>query len=170
MRQSHYFFYYLVLLVAQVLICNYLRVSPYLMLSILPVLVLTLPLRISTIGALFIAFASGLCVDMLAEGIIGINTVALLPVALVRRTLAKLLFGDELFARKEDFSIRRNGFAKVFAAIVIVQALFLAVYIWADGAGVRPLWFSALRFGVSLAAGVVVSLLLIDTLAPDEKK
>ena len=170
MRQSHYFLYYILLVVAQILICNYLRLSPYLMLSLLPVLVLTLPLRIPTVGALCIAFATGLGVDLLAEGMLGINTVALLPVAFVRRTLARLLFGDELFARKEDFSIRRNGFAKVFAALLIAQALFLAVYIWVDGAGVRPFWFCAARFGVSLAAGIVVSLLVIDTLAPDEKK
>ena len=140
------------------------------MLSLLPVLVVTIPLRISTIGALCIAFATGLSVDLLAEGMIGINTVALLPVAFVRRSLARLLFGDELFARKEDFSVRRNGFAKVFAALFIEQALFLAVYIWVDGAGVRPLWFGAVRFGISLAGGIIVSLLVVDTLAPDEKK
>lgn len=170
MRQSHYFLVYVLLVVAQLLITNYLHLTPYLMLSILPVLVLTIPLRISTIGALCIAFATGMSVDLLAEGVLGINTVALLPVAFFRRTLVKLLFGDELFARKEDFSISRNGFAKVFMAMTVAQALFLAIYIWADGAGMRPLWFNAARFGVSLVAGLMASLLVIDTLAPDEKK
>ena len=170
MRQTPYFLAYVLLVLAQLLITNYLHLTPYLMLSILPVLVLTIPLRISTVGALCITFATGLGVDLLAEGVLGINTVALLPVAFVRRGLVNLLFGDELFARKEDFSIHRNGFAKVFAAMVVAQALFLALYIWADGAGVRPFWFNAARFGVSFAAGLAVSLLVIDTLAPDEKK
>lgn len=170
MRHSHYFAVYAVLVVAQMLICNYLRISPYLMLSILPVLVLTIPIRFSTIAALFIAFITGFSVDLLAEGVLGINTFALVPVALIRRPLINLLFGDELFAREEDFSVRRNGFGKVFTAIFAVQALFLLLYIWMDGAGTRPFWFNASRFGISLAAGIIVSLLVIDVLAPDEKK
>ena len=170
MRKSGFFLLYILLMVVQMLICNYFNLSPYVMLSILPVMVLCIPLRIPTWVTMLIAFATGFLVDLFSEGILGLNVLALVPVAFVRKEVIRLIFGGELFARKEDFSIRKNGFGKVLMAIFLVQALFLAVYVWADGTGTRPLSFQAIRFGASLAAGVLGSLLVIDILAPDTRK
>ena len=170
MRKSGFYFVYILLAVVQMLICNYFNLSPYLTLSILPVMMLCLPIRLPTITALFIAFATGSMVDLLSEGILGLNVLALVPVAYVRKEIIRVIFGGDLFARKEDFSVKKNGFGAVTLAVFIVQALFLLIYIWADGAGTRPFSFNAIRFGVSLAAGVLVSLLIIDLLAPDTRK
>ena len=170
MRKNSFYLVYALLVVIQMLICNYFHLTAYVMLSILPVMVLCIPTRVSTTGALFIAFLTGLLVDLLSEGILGLNVLALVPVAYVRKGVIRLIFGDELFARKEDFSVRKNGFGKVALAIFLVQALFLVVYIWADGAGTRSLQFNAIRFGASLLAGTLVSLLFVDALAPDTRK
>ena len=170
MRKASFYFVFFLLTVVQMLICNYLNLSPYLMLSILPVMILCVPLRLPSFWTMLLAFVTGLAVDLLSEGLLGLNALALVPVAFVRKEVIRLIFGDELFARKEDFSVRKNGFGKVAAAIFLVQALFLAIYIWADGAGTRPLAFNAIRFGVSLAAGWALSLLIIDILAPDTRK
>ena len=56
------------------------------------------------------------------------------------------------------------------SAMLLAQAVFLLVYIWADGAGTRPLWFNAARFGASLVAGFLVSLLTLPVLASDSRK
>jgi hypothetical protein len=170
MRKSGFYFVFFLLAAVQMLICNYLNISTYLMLSILPVMILCVPLRLPTFWTLLLAFVTGLAVDLLSEGLLGLNALALVPVAFVRKEVIRLIFGDELFARKEDFSMRKNGFGKVALAIFLVQALFLAIYIWADGAGTRSLSFNAIRFGISLAAGWIVSLLIINVLAPDNRK
>lgn len=170
MRKAGFWMVYVLLTIAQILICNYFHVTPYIMLSILPVMVLCIPIRVSTTGAMFVAFATGLAVDFLSEGLLGINALALVPVAFARKEIIRLIFGAELFSRKEDFSIRKSGFGQVSLAILLAQALFLVIYIWADGAGTRPLWFNAARLGASLAAGFLVSLLIVDTLAPDSRK
>ena len=170
MRKAGFYFVFFLLAVVQMLICNYLNLSPYLMLSILPVMILCVPLRLPSFWTMILAFVTGLAVDLLSEGLLGLNALALVPVAFVRKEVIRLIFGDELFARKEDFSVRKNGFGKVAVAIFLVQALFLAIYIWADGAGTRPLAFNAIRFGVSLVAGWAISLLIIDILAPDTRK
>ena len=170
MRKAGFYFVFLILTVVQMLICNYLNLSPYLMLSILPVMILCVPLRLPTFWTMILAFATGCAADLLAEGHLGLNALALVPVAFVRKEVIRLIFGGELFARKEDFSVRKNGFGKVALAVFLVQALFLAIYIWADGAGTRPFSFNAIRFGVSLAAGWAVSLLIVDVLAPDTRK
>lgn len=170
MRRSNFFLVYLLLVVAQILICNYFHLTPYVTLSLLPVMVLCLPTRVSTLGALFIAFATGLSVDFLAEGLLGLNTLALLPVAFLRIPLIKLIFGEDLLSRGEDFTVRKNGIGKVTLAVILVETLFLLLYIWADGAGTRPFWFNALRFGLSLAAGYAAAIIVIDALAPDSRK
>ena len=144
--------------------------TPYITLSILPIMILCLPLKISTVAAMIIAFVTGLSVDFLAEGLIGINALALVPVAYVRKSLIGFVFGQDLVSSGEDFSISKNGLGEVSMAILLVPSLFLIIYIAADGAGTRPFWFNAARFGASLAAGYLVALLLVDTLVPDSRK
>lgn len=170
MRKSYTTLVYLLLVVVQILLCNYFHVTPYITLSILPIMILCLPLKISTVAAMIIAFVTGLSVDFLAEGLIGINALALVPVAYVRKSLIGFVFGEDLISRGEDFSIRKNGLGEVSMAILLAQSLFLIIYIAADGAGTRPFWFNAARFGASLAAGYLVALLLVDTLVPDSRK
>ena len=118
--KNNFLVQYILLVAAQMLICNYLHLSPYLMLTVLPVLVLCLPTKVSTAVALLIAFATGLSVDLIAEGAPGINTVALLPVALLRRGICDFIFGEELVIRGEDFSIRKYGVPLAFFQRIIL--------------------------------------------------
>lgn len=164
MRQGRFIFSFILLLIAQVCICNFFRLSQYVMLSILPTMILMIPIRRNTITALFIAFASGFAVDFFSDGLMGLNILALTPVAFLRMGIISLVFGEEVFARKEDISISRQGPWKMGLAITMAQAVFLMIYIYADGAGTRPLWFTGVRFVASLVAGVVLSLLVARTL------
>jgi hypothetical protein len=165
MRRNHYFLSYFLLLILQILICNYLNLSPYVTLSVLPVMILMLPIRFGTLFAMILAFVSGLAVDYLAEGVLGLNALALVPVALARKGIIYLIFGSEFFARKENISLRKHGAAKMTVAIAMAQSIFLLIYIWADGAAMRPFLFNLIRFGVSLIVGTLLSLLLSRTLA-----
>lgn len=169
MKKSGFWLIYIILLLAQLLLSTYANFTPYVMVTLLPVMVLCMPIRMHTILAMVIAFASGLSVDLLSEGLLGLNALALVPVAFARNSIIRLIFGRELFAREEDFSIHRNGFGKVLVALVLSVALFLAIYIWADGAGTRPLLFNAIRFGASLVASTLLSLLVVNLLAPDSR-
>ena len=49
-------------------------------------------------------------------------------------------------------------------------ALFLVLYLWADGAATRPLLFNLIRFGVSLAAGMLLGIAVVDMLMPDDRR
>ena len=170
MRKPEFWIVYVLLLLAQLLLSNYFHVTPYIMLTILPVMVLCISIRVGTVGAMLIAFATGLAVDWLSEGVLGLNALALTPVAFLRNPIIRLVFGSEVFARGEDFSLQRSGFGKVSLALLLAQTVFLLVYIWADGAGLRPLWFNAARFGASLAAGFALSLCTLQVLAPDPRR
>lgn len=161
---------YVLLVVAQIVICNYFRLSPYVMLTILPVLVLSLPMNTSVLSGMLIAFATGLCVDVLGEGFLGLNAFALVPVAYARKWLCKEIFGEEILEKTENFSIRKYGFAQVTFAITIVQALFLVLYIWADGGASRTFFFNLERFALSLVTGVLLSLAVADILKPENRR
>ncbi len=170
MRKPVFWLIYVLLVIAQLLLTNYLRVSPYLMLTILPVMVICISIRTGTLGAMLIAFVTGLAIDFLSDGLPGLNALALVPVAYCRNGIIRLVFGTEVFAREEDFSVQKNGFGKVFQALLIAQVIFLVIYIWVDGAGMRPFSFNAIRFAVSLVAGILISLPTLGLLAPDSRR
>ena len=144
MKQQNFFILFALLVAIQVLLTNYFNVSPYVMPSILPVMVLCIPTRI--------------------------NAFSLVPVALVRLSVCRFVFGEELISRQDNFSVRKYGIGKVLFAIAIVHSIFLILYLWADGAGTRTFAFNALRFAGSLAAGLLLSVFVAEILTPDDRK
>ena len=167
MKQTGFFISFILLLIVQICICNFFRLSQFVMLSILPAMILLIPIRRNTVYTMIIAFATALATDLLADGMIGLNIAALVPVAFARKGIIRLVFGEEIFARKEDVSIPRQGLWKMSLAIIMAQTLFLAIYIILDGAGTRPVWFGFARYGASLAGGYILSLFVADILSPE---
>lgn len=155
---------FLLLTLAQILLWNYFNFTQFLMVAFLPALILCLPIRRGAVYAMVIAFATGFAADFFSSGMLGLTSAALVPVALARRGIISLVCGEEVFARGENITIRRQGLPKMALAILIETAIFLAIYIWADGAGTRPLWFNLVKFGASLIAGTLVSLFAANIL------
>ena len=161
---------YTLLVIAQILLCNYGQFSPYVLLTILPAMVLCIPPGISTISGLLIAFASGLSIDWLSEGLLGLNTAAILPVALLRKGIIKIFLGEDLISRGDRFSYRKNGFAKISLAQSVCLAVFLTLYIILDGAGTRPVEFCLLKGGISFVCNFLLAIMITNILSPDDRK
>lgn len=161
---------YILLVIAQMIICNYFQFSPYFVISILPAMVLCIPLTISTNLCMLIAFASGITVDWLAEGLIGINAAALIPVAYARKTLIRIFLGEDLISRKESFSFRKNGVGKILTAALVAYTIFFVVYVVLDGAGLRTIWLNLLRIVLSIACSIIPGLIVIGRLTKEDRK
>ena len=161
---------YTLLVIGQVVLCNYASLGPYIMFSMLPAMVFCIPTTVSTTMCMLIAFASGLAVDWLSEGIIGLNAAAILPVAWLRNSVIKVFLGEDLITRGDRFSFRKNGFSKISVALFIMIAIYLGIYVFLDGAGTRPRWFNLTRFWVSFAFNFILSLIVTNVLAPDDRK
>ena len=161
---------YVLLVIAQMLLCNYFHFTPYIMLTILPIMVFCIPTRVSVFWTLIIAFVTGLAVDYFAEGIIGLNAAALLAVAILRRTLIEAIFGPEPFEQEENITVKKYGLAKVSLAIFIITAIFLLIYNIADCAGTRPFIFILAKVCLSLLASYILSLLAINLLSYDDRR
>lgn len=158
----------LILLIAQILVWNYLNLSQFVLLTFLPVMVLCFPTGMGTVKLMFISAAASLALDFLTHGIPGLTCAAILPVAFCRRFVISIIFGEEVIEREECLSFRRQGFFKMFLAIIVCTALFLVVYLWLDGAGMRSLEFNGIRFAGSLAASSLVSALIASLLTGEE--
>ncbi len=161
---------YSLLLICQIILCNFSPLGPYVMLTMLPAMILCVPLAVSTIWCMVIAFASGLAVDWLSEGLIGINAASLIPVALARKGIIRIFFGEDLISRKDSFSFNKFGVLKVSAALMTSLTIFLAFYVLLDGAGTRPLWFNLTYFGASLLCSWLLALLVTHILTPDDRR
>lgn len=168
MTNGKYALTYLLLLLAQICIANYCNFSWYLYLSFLPVMAFLVPIGYNSVIAMLLAFASGFAVDLFSDGVVGLNTFAIVPVAMMRRGIVSVVYGDEFFVRQENLSMSRHGIVKMIFAIILCQALFLALYIFADSAGTRPLWFNLTRFGISFAAGCLISIVVANILEPEK--
>lgn len=161
---------YCLMLICQIVLCNFSPFGPYITMTLLPAMILCLPMNISTISCMLIAFGSGLAVDWLSEGLIGINAASLVPVALARKPIVRIFFGEDLITRGDSFSFNKFGTAKISAALMSSIAIFLLFYVVLDGAGTRPMWFNLTYAGASLVCNWPLSLLVTHLLTPDDRK
>lgn len=148
---------YLILLIAQALISSYFNFSQFVMATLLPAMILFLPLSRGPMSAMCTAFMTGLAIDFVCTGRIGLTSLALVPVAYMRRSLIMIVFGPELLSRGENMIFQRLGKVKIVLASAIACAIFLLIYILADSAGTRPLWIDGLKFAASLPVNILLS-------------
>ena len=170
MKNQFFGILYFLLVIGQMIICNYFQFTPYVVLSMLPAMVLCMPLTVRTSLCMMIAFASGLAVDWLAEGLIGINAASLVPVALARKTIIRVFLGEDLIARNDSFTFKKNGIGKISTAMFVALSIFFACYITLDAAGTCPLSFNLIRFAASTSSSLILSLIVTSVLTPDDRK
>lgn len=155
---------YIALTGAQVVIQNFLDSGPWILLSLLPVMVMALDIRYSPVRVMSLAFLMAFAVDFFATGVPGLTIIPLVALAFAREMIIKLVFGSELFARKEDISERKQGFAKVLTAIFIANLLFFTIFVWIEAAGARNFAFCVARVAgsvlVSTVAGIFAARLI----------
>ena len=124
MKKGRFILLWFIMMVAQIILCNYFGLSRYVLISVLPVLILMLPLGMGSIATMLVAFACGLAVDFFSTGMLGITPLALVPVALVRRLLVSMVIGDDQISRDDELSFQAVGVPRMLLAILITCALF----------------------------------------------
>jgi len=166
MTDAGYFLRLALLLVLQVLLLNFFNFSQYLVIFFLPAAILCSPVRRGGIFAVVTAFAAGFLTDFFADGMLGLTTCALVPAGYARTWILQLIFGADFFDRGEDLSFRRLGFWPVLFAVFLTTLLFMLIYVWADGAGTRPLWFNAVRVLLSTLVSTMLSVFTVNLFSP----
>lgn len=160
MRQSSYFIVYLLLCIVQALFDNFFLFSQYVVLSILPVLIMSLPPRHGTPFAIIIAFLTGALVDFIGTGSLGLTSIALLPVALMRMPILRLVSEDDYAFYRNDPPATHQSTSEALLCNIFAYIIYFAVFIPVESAGTRPFWFDALRFLISGTVSLLLGFLL----------
>lgn len=160
MRNGHYFVTFAILCLAQALISNYFLFSQYVLISLLPLLIVSLPSRYGTPAALGLAFVAGFVVDFVGGGTLGLTSCTLLPLALLRIPLLRLVSGEEIMTDRDDSPLAHQTTPEQALTMVLACVLFFGLYVWVDGAGMRPFWFNASRTLLSTVVSALLCVLL----------
>ncbi len=152
---------WILLVVCQIVICDCVFLGPMVTVTLLPAIVMFLPLYTRTEVSMLIAFAAGFAVDWLSDGVLGLNMAALVPVALMQKPLVRLFIGEDTVVRTEALSVVKSGWPRMLALVTVATAVFLLVYVVLDGAGERSPGFTAARLGCSLAASLIPAAIVI---------
>ena len=166
MKNYRFILIYIIMVVVQVLLDNFFPLSRYVILSVLPALILVLPVDTRPIVAMLLSFVLGFVVDFFSDGMLGLTSLALVPAGLVRGAVISGVFGDELSSRGDELSVQRLGVPKMVLVSLILCSVFFAVYVWADSAGTVSFWPAVLRFALSTLVSTPVCVFVVRQFRP----
>lgn len=168
MKHAYFVIETALLMLAQIVFWNFINVSQLVVVCFLPAIIMCLPISTRPPLAMLTAALIGFIVDFFSSGLVGLTSVALLPVAFLRPFIIRLVFGDELYARREDISFARQGLIKMLLAVSISTVLFFPIYVLVDSAGTRTALFNFGRIALSSIVSILVSL-GVSVLLTDER-
>ena len=158
-RFRNILFFVLVFLL-QLIITDYLHLGPWVMVSLLPFLILLIPLQRREHIVLLSAFGLGLLLDLLSGGVLGLNAFAAVMTAGPRKFLYRILVNRDRQDKTEIPLLRDIGWVKYFKYLLSLTALFLAAFILLDCVSVRPVGFILAKFVASTLVSTALGLLM----------
>ena len=161
---------YCIMLLIQLILAKYCQMWHLVYICIRPAMILCQPTSRPTPLVLFIAFLSGLAVDLLADGVIGLNAAALLPVALLQKPLISLLIDEDVVQRHYHFSFFRHGYIRIGGTLLLVIFLFMLTYALLDNAGERNFGFVMLKTFLSSVVSLIFCIAATAVLSPKQQR
>ena len=109
---------------------------------------------------MLIAFGLGLGLDILSDGVPGLNAFAAVLAAAPRKFFYRLLVNADRQDKTEVPLLRETGLLKYLKYLGVLTAIYLAAYTLVDCISVRPLGYIAAKFLISWVASTALCLLL----------
>ena len=152
--------YLFLVFLLQLVLSDYVHLGPWLYLCLIPFLILNIPLQRSPHSVMLIAFGLGILLDILSDGVPGLNAFAAVMAAAPRRFFYRSLVNGDRQDRTEVLRISDVGTVKYLKFLAALTATYMAAYILLDCVSFRPAGFILAKFIVSTAASTALSLLL----------
>lgn len=157
---------YAVVILLQVIINNYVYLGPMVYICLIPLLIIYLPLDQKPYISLVIAFGLGLIIDLLSDGVLGLNAGAATLVALVYKPLFYPIFQKNNYSKKYIPPIRESDVWHHMLYLLIILAIYFLFYIAFDGLATTTVVVSLVRYlfniAINLALAIVVDLTLFN--------
>lgn len=148
----------------QILISEYVNIWPTLYIVILPIFLISLPGNINIMAYMLLAFALGLGIDSLSDGVLGLNAAACVAMAYFRRPVINIILTKNSIENMDSVSSQEIGIKKFTIISIFLYSIFFFVYIGLDNFGSLPLMFTLLRFSLNIAVNVIFALIVEVTL------
>lgn len=153
-----------VLIIIQIIICDYLYTGPYIHLTLLPLIILSIPSDTSYPKLALISFGIGFLIDFVSDGILGLNCAAAVMTATFIKPISYITINRERSDKLQQPTLRDVGFFRYFRYSSYLTLIFLITYILFDCAGFRPASFILSRIALSYVANIVLILFVSVTI------
>ena len=159
--QLKYFTLGAIIIFCQILLSEYVNIWPILYIAIFPLFIILLPANLNRTLYMIIAFLLGLCVDITADGVIGLNAAALVAMAYFRDFALKLTLskGNLESAENLPISTKTVEIPKLITINLIMLAIFFTVYVLLDSAASFSPLYTILKITLCTAVNCIINLL-----------
>lgn len=147
-------------IIVQLLVDNYLSLGARVSITILPIMILCFSYKYDTIPMMLIAFGLGLSVDILGNGIIGLNAAALVAVAFTRKTFLKHLVNQKNIEKLSAPSTREMGLVPYIIYLLFSYIIFFAIYIPLESLSIYPIFPNLIKFTLCIVINVIIAYIL----------
>lgn len=152
--------YLALLFLLQLVLSDYVHLGPWVCLCLIPLLILHIPLSRSPHVVMLIAFALGLGLDVLSDGVPGLNAFAAVLTAAPRKFFYRALINADRQDKTQVPHIGQTGLVKYLKYLSVLTAIYLAACTLLDCISFRPAVFIFVRFVISWTASTLLCLLL----------
>ena len=127
--------------------------------------VMMLPLNASSIVVLLSGLTMGVVMDW-TMGTAGLNTIATLAAAYMRRPVLNLTIGSEVVRDRGIPSMSRMGQRQFLQYLIVMTVLHGVVFFGFEAFTTSYFWYQFLRFAVSTSASVIFVWLIMSLFTP----
>lgn len=150
-----------IMVICQILLSEYVNIWTVLYLAIFPQFIILLPPSINRFMYLLAAFVLGLSIDLLCDGVMGLNAAALVAMAYFRPVILKLTIPKASFDNYENTPLipRTVEIPKLLLINAVMLTVFFMVYILLDSAASFTFGYTLLKMVVCIVANSIVSII-----------
>lgn len=146
--------------ILQLILSNYVHFGPYVHICLLPLLIALMPFNWRPSSTLLVSFALGLLLDLLSDGVIGLNAGAAVCCAAPKKYLYHLTTNSDRQDRSASVSRKRIGNAKYFTFLAVCAAVFTLAYVLLDCMDLQNWGLIPVRFLASATINFILSSIL----------
>lgn len=153
-------FFCILIFILQLIISDYLHLGSYISICLIPFLIFNIPLQMRPHFLLIAAFMIGLGLDILSDGVAGLNSAAAVAAAATKKFFYRIFINSDRQDATRVPIPQETGIAKYLKFATAVIVIYVAVYIALDCISFRPFLFVLAKFAASTAVSLALTLLL----------
>lgn len=152
--------YIALLFILQIIANDYINLGPYIYVCFVPMMILIAPAGRVSVGSLLTAFGLGLMTDLLSDGVLGLNAAAGVLMAGLLGFMFDITVNRDNYLDNDCPTLYDVGARKYLRFLLLTFTVYFAAYVFLDGVGTRPFWFSCVKILATIALNVLLALLV----------